>query len=110
MTARPSKQKIKTTADAKRLRNELLSEIGNLRITFQEIVSRFQADVESKMVWCINNLSSEDDVHPELKNEKMIKTLLKDLADLRLKPRKGRLKDLRKIEKTIDAISTRFLE
>jgi hypothetical protein len=111
MTAQSKKHNIETAADAQVIRNELLSEISALRVLFQEIMSRYQANVESEIVWCINNLSSSDDEAPDIvQNGKALKSLLKAIRDLKLKPKKGRLKDIRRMDKVITDISSSISE
>jgi hypothetical protein len=111
MTAQQKKRTNVAVADAKVIRNELLSEISALRVLFQDIISRYQANVESEIVWCINNLSSSEDETPEIvQNSKALKSLLKSIQDLKLKPKKGRLKDIRGIDKVIMNISNSISE
>ena len=106
MTTQPKKKRKPTG-----VRDELLTEISNLRVLFQEIVSRYQANVESEIVWCINNLSPSDDETPKIvKNDKAMKSLLRSIQELKLKPKKGRLKDIRRMDKMIQKLSDSFSE
>ncbi len=85
------------------LQKELLSELGNLRSIFRDIASRYQTNLEAEMVSCINMLSvsEEGEKAPALQDKKQLKAMLESVRQLRLKPQKGRLKDIRKIDDTV---------
>jgi hypothetical protein len=92
-------------------RNELLSEIGNLRTVFRDIVSRYQTNLEAQMVSCINMLSSSDGEESERAlDKKHIIIMLDAIRDLRLKPQKGRMKDMRKIDDVVNLLYEKLVE
>ena len=89
-------------------RKELLAELGNLRGQFRDIVGRYQSDLEAELVKCINLLSaSEAGQESQLPlNNKRLAELVDLINDLKIKPHKGRLKDINRIDKVVDKIST----
>ena len=96
----------------KEIRQELLTEIGALRNQLRDIVSRYQANLEAEMVWCINSLSETDinDLPQAAKDKNELKNMLNQIKSLKLKPQKGRLKDIRKINDIVDKISAKLTE
>ncbi|HPG39694.1 MAG TPA: hypothetical protein PLP19_13095 [bacterium] len=96
----------------KAYRKELLDEIGALRSQFREILNRYQANVEAEMVWCINSLSSTDpeELPKAAKDKHELTQMLNELHSIKIKPQKGRLKDIRKIDKLITALSEKLSE
>ena len=86
------------------LRQEVVNELGALRSLFHDISARHQANVEALMVACINQLSGED--LPETAQDiTELKGMLEEIKGLKLKPQKGRLKDLKRVETAVDKVS-----
>ena len=97
--------------DANELRQEILSEIGNLRVVSRDIVSRFQSNLEAKMVWCINSLSSFDEDSPEaVRDREQLALMLQVLQEVKLKPKKGRMKDIRRITEAVNLLYAKLLD
>ena len=96
----------------KEIRQELLTEIGALRNQLRDIISRYQANLEAEMVWCINSLAETDinDFPKAAKDKNELTNMLNKIKKLKLKPQKGRLKDIRKINDIIDKISANLSE
>jgi hypothetical protein len=105
------KKAAKADQDIEALGEELVAEISTLRIMFRDIISRFQSNLEAEMVWCINYLSApEDEAQNTIKDKHGLEELLKSLRALKLKPQKGKLKDLKKIDAAISLLATRLAE
>jgi hypothetical protein len=86
------------------MRQEVINELGALRSLFHDISARHQANVEAIMVACINQLSGED--LPEAATKKTdLSCMLEKITSLKLKPQKGRLKDLKRVEAAADEVS-----
>ena len=112
MAANSKQQQKKTDKDIDALRQELLSEIGTLRILFREIIERYQTNVEADLVACINALSDvTDDGNPEvIVDEKNLGLMFQALKKLKLKPRKGRFKDIRRINDMTTLLYAQIIE
>ncbi len=93
-------------------RKEILDEISALRSQFKDILGRYQANIEAEMVWCINSLTSADpeELPKAAKDKHELTQMLNDLHGIKIKPQKGRLKDIRKIDKLITMISEKLAE
>ena len=96
----------------KAIRKELLSEIAALRTQFRDIINRYQANLEAEMVWCIKSLSESeiDDLPKVAKDKNHLTSMINKIKKLKLKPQKGRLKDIRKIHEMINNISENLSE
>ncbi len=93
------------------LRQEVLNEIGNLRVVSRDIISRFQSNLEAKIVWCINSLSSSDEDSPVAARDKEQLTLMRQvLKEIKLKPKKGRMKDIRRITEAVNLLYAKLLD
>ncbi|HNW59986.1 MAG TPA: hypothetical protein PKI62_09955 [bacterium] len=90
---------------------ELAAELVALRANFVDILSRYQANQEAKLLACIESLSAQSLADPESSQpeEREIVTILEELHELRLKPEKGRLKDVRRIDELVDRIYDRLI-
>jgi len=107
---RKQKRSTKDT-DIETLRHELLTEIGTLRMLFREIIERYQTNVEAELVSCINVLSAPEEENNEVVQDRQKLTLmLKALRSLKLKPRKGRYKDIRRINDASMLLYTTLVE
>ncbi|HNS72459.1 MAG TPA: hypothetical protein PKI81_03560 [bacterium] len=85
---------------------ELLVELIALRTNFVDIISRYQSNQEARLLACIESLSTPagqetEDFHHD---EKQVVALLEELHELRIKPEKGRLKDVRRMDELIDRV------
>jgi hypothetical protein len=87
------------------MRQEVINELGALRSLFHDISARHQANVEAVMVACINQLSG-DDLPEAAKSKADLGCLLEKITSLKLKPQKGRLKDLKRVEAAVEEVST----
>ncbi|HOT96488.1 MAG TPA: hypothetical protein PLG50_09200 [bacterium] len=90
---------------------DLAAELTALRANFIDILSRYQVNQEAKLLACIESLSEQsmadpDSSHPD---EKHILMILEQLHELRLKPEKGRFKDVRRINDLVDEIYARLV-
>jgi hypothetical protein len=110
-TNRKGKSK-KTNQELDKLRQGLVDEMGNLRIIQNEILSRSQSNQDAKIVWCINSLSIQDadDWPAVLAKKKDLVELLNAVQNLKLKPQKGRLKDLRRINEVVNSIHAKLVD
>ena len=96
----------------KAIRKELLSEIAALRSQFRDIISRYQTNLEAEMVWCIKSLSESetDDLPKAAKERYQLTSMINNIKKLKIKPQKGRLKDIRKINEMVKDISENLSE
>ncbi|MBN2413358.1 hypothetical protein JXQ31_16885 [candidate division KSB1 bacterium] len=96
----------------KAIRKELLTEIGALRSQFRDIISRYQTNLEAEMVWCIKSLSETemDELPKAAKDKSNLLSIINTIKKLKIKPQKGRLKDIRKINNIIKEISDNLSE
>ncbi len=96
----------------KAVRKELLTEIGALRSQFRDIISRYQTNLEAEMVWCIKSLSESDmdELPKAAKDKSNLISIINAIKKLKIKPQKGRLKDIRKINDIVKEISDNLSE
>jgi hypothetical protein len=94
------------------VRQELTQEIINLREVFCDILDRYQSNLEAEMIACQNSLASADadEVPAAAMDCKQIKALLAETQGMKLKPRKGRLKDLHRIQNVVELLYSRLVE
>jgi hypothetical protein len=90
---------------------DLAAELTSLRANFVDIISRYQANQEAQLLACIESLSAQpiDDQETLHHDEKQVLAILAELQELRLKPEKGRFKDVRRIDDLIDRIYERLV-
>jgi hypothetical protein len=64
------------------------------------------------MVWCINSLSGAEpeELPKAAKDRHELALMLTELHSIKIKPQKGRLKDIRKIDKLITALTEKLSE
>jgi hypothetical protein len=88
-------------------RQQLVNELGALRGQFHDITARYQANVEALLVACVNSLStnSSDDLPNSSKNKRELAAMVGSIRELKLKPQKGRLKDIRRIDQLVSEIA-----
>jgi hypothetical protein len=79
-------------------RETLAVELRRIRSLFVEIAERYVADTEGRIVSLVDELDRRKLPAP------CVDRLLEKVRDLRVKPRKGRRKDLARIESLVDAI------
>jgi len=96
----------------KTIRKELLTEIGALRSQFRDIINRYQTNIEAEMVWCIKSLSESEinDLPKAAKDKNHLTAMIDNIKKLKIKPQKGRLKDIRKIDEMVKSISENLSE
>jgi hypothetical protein len=92
------------------LRYELAQEFKSLRSIFRDILSSYQANIEADMAACVNLLSTHnlDELPKSAKHMKALRTMLHELQELNVKPRKGRLKDVRRVDEAVASIYTQL--
>ncbi len=85
----------------------LARELASLRGQFHDITTRYQANVEAVLVACVNSLSAKesDDLLCGKKSRREWQTLIKAVQEVKLKPQKGRLKDIRRIDELVAEIA-----
>ena len=105
------KNRIDSTVKSESLRVELIQEMSDVRTLFRDIVCRYQSILEAEMVWCTETLSNMEEEIPAFVNDpQQLKEAIEKLKDLKLKPKKGRLKDIRQIDKAINLLSKKLNE
>ena len=94
------------------LKNELIDELGKMRIASNDMLTKFQSNLEADIVWCIESFSQTDsDNRPKiLEQKKELKAILTEIKALKLKPHKGRLKDIRKIDELVNIIYAKLID
>ncbi len=85
----------------------LARELASLRGQFHDITTRYQANVEAILVACVNSLSTKDneDLLCGKKSRREWQMLIKAVQEVKLKPQKGRLKDIRRIDALVAEIA-----
>lgn len=87
------------------LQDELTRELKHLRAIVHEVGENFVLRREGEVEAVIANLSGV----PPCKLRAVAGDLLRDLHNLRLKPEKGRLKDLKELDQLIGALAERVM-
>jgi hypothetical protein len=83
-------------------RKDLISRIQNLRFTTRDVATAYLANLERDILEISDLLNAEES--KRLLTSQKLKAMTKTLERLSLKPEKGRRKDLKKIEKTIEKL------
>lgn len=83
---------------ARMARERLVVEMYRLRSLFAEIAQRYTADTEARIAALIT--TAESKTIPPTK----VSEMLDSVGSVDVKPRKGRRKDLARIEKVVDAL------
>jgi len=88
-------------------RRQLVHELTSLRGQLKSISARYQSNLEAKMVACNNVLSAgqEDGLPEQAKSRRKLQAMIKAVQGIKLKPQKGRLKDLRRIDTLVAEIA-----
>lgn len=91
-------------------RTELKDGVENLRTLMREITNAFIVRAEAEVVALsevVRDLPNpESDSKAAHKQEKLLEEMQKCVADLKVKPEKGRLKDLRRVRDTLDELNS----
>jgi hypothetical protein len=91
-------------------RTELKDSIENLRTLVREITNAFVAHAEAAIAAlseAVRDLPNpESDAKAANKQEKLLAEMQKLIADLKVKPEKGRLKDLRRVRDVLDELNS----
>jgi len=87
------------------LRDELIRELKHLRVVTREVGENFILRREGEVEALIANLASV----PPGKLRTVASDLLRDPHNLKLKPDKGRLKDLKELDQLIGALAERVM-
>jgi hypothetical protein len=91
-------------------RTEVKDGVENLRSLVREITNAFVVHAEAEIVALsevVRDLPNiETDSKPAHKQEKLLEEMQKQLADLKVKPEKGRLKDLRRVRDVLDELKS----
>jgi hypothetical protein len=98
------KKPAKTTKNGE-LQDELTRELKHLRVVAREIGENFILRREGEVEAVIANLSGV----PPRKLRTVASDLLRDLHNLKLKPEKGRLKDLKELDRLIEELTNRVM-
>jgi hypothetical protein len=90
-------------------RNELKDGIENLRTLLRESTNAFVVHTEAEIVAlseAVRDLPKpEDDSKPAHRQEKLMEEMQALVAELNIKPEKGRLKDLRRLQDLLDELN-----
>ena len=91
-------------------RTEVKDGIENLRTLLREITNAFVVRAEAEIVAlgeAVRDLPSvENDSKSAHTQEKLLEEMHKLVADLKVKPEKGRLKDLRRVREVLDELNS----
>jgi hypothetical protein len=87
------------------LQSAVALEGRRLRTMLREISQRFAGDLESEIVEALEMVGEIAD-GPRKKAE--LQTILDDMRALQVKPRKGRLRDLKRIDKLVRGMTRRL--
>ncbi len=91
-------------------RNELKDGIENLRTLVREITNAFVVHTEAEIVAlseAVRDLPNpESDSKLAQRQEKFLEEMQKIVAGLKVKPEKGRLKDLRRVRDVLDELNS----
>ena len=85
----------------------LAVEAHHLRIILREISGRFLSDLESEIVRIVGMISQVSDKE---KKQAELRSILKQMQSLRLRPDRGKLGDLRRIRNLVERITARLEE
>jgi len=91
-------------------RNELKDGVENLRPLVREITTAFVVQIEAEIVALSEALRDlpkpESDSKAAHRQEKLFEDMQKLVADLSVKPEKGRVKDLRRVRDVLDELNS----
>ncbi|NTU61193.1 MAG: hypothetical protein HGA95_02535 [Caldiserica bacterium] len=91
---------------------DLLVQLYDLRVTMKEVIDRYQAVTSGQLSGVILLLEdSQNSLRSSLKlKTRKLTAMSEKLCDIKLKPKKGRAKDLAKIEEIIEKMTTMLTE
>ncbi|MBN2355286.1 hypothetical protein JXO59_04195 [candidate division KSB1 bacterium] len=98
-----SKNDAKPPKTAAATRRQVLNELKSLRTVFHDIATRYQTNVEAEILRCMDRLEAkgEEKVPDGARDIKVLQSILTSIEALQLKPREGRLKDIRQIHAVV---------
>ncbi|MEW6516552.1 MAG: hypothetical protein AB1439_06595 [candidate division FCPU426 bacterium] len=90
----------------------LIQELNNLRAELKEITQQLTLKQDAHLMHLIQMLGGSRGQAPEstLPATKRLAAMLKKIQELKLKPKKGRLKDLVHLTRLLDALSDKISE
>lgn len=89
-----------------KIENQYLNSIKKLEIMFEEVLENHKRKIMANIL----GLNEEETTSKRLKNQGKLKKVTMMVESLKLKPSKGRAKDLLKIEKLINKLLLIFSE
>jgi len=102
------KLKVKTQAPPEKvfLKRDLVIRLQHLRSVTREVAGAYLSNLEHQILEVIDHLNAAGNNGKTFKLKTgSVKSMVKSLDKLTLKPEKGRRKDLKRIERTIESIS-----
>ncbi|NOZ27160.1 MAG: hypothetical protein GXP39_03780 [Chloroflexi bacterium] len=96
------------SVDEERLRRELVAELDKVRADLRESVAMFRMRLEGRITQVQEAVSSPDLMSEDLDKEARVEALtamLEAIRSLRVKPEKGRRRDLKRFEALVDALA-----
>lgn len=110
--AKEKKKGNKNNVQKKDTISQIVEELKNIRTAQRSIIEKYQMNLEGDIAWCIETLSSDqkEDQPGILSDEKELESLLAAVQALKLKPHKGRLKDIRKINDLVNEIYAKLID
>jgi hypothetical protein len=96
--------------NGERIREELIQRLRVLRADMDLIIDHYRINCISRIEEMLRILEhrdtiGEDSVEPE---SRVMRMMLSRLADLKVKPKKGRLKDLKRIDALLEQLLSQF--
>ncbi len=89
---------------------ELIQELHALRSAIDVIIDHYVMNVKARVEEMLRTLEGKDIIGEDQPNPdtKTIEKMLVKIRDLKVKPKKGRLKDLKRIEALLEELSRLF--
>ncbi|HUT23885.1 MAG TPA: hypothetical protein VM492_06050 [Sumerlaeia bacterium] len=97
--------KRESAGQSQSLQSAVALEARRLRTMLREVSQRFAGDLESEIVEALEMVDEIAD-GPQKKVE--LQTILDDMRALEVKPRKGRIRDLKRIDKLVREMTRRL--
>jgi hypothetical protein len=79
----------------------LEAELAGLRSVLRDVGGTFMANLEAEIVQLGSSVA---ELEKGLKDDRRIRQMISEIRDLRVKPGKGRLKDLKRIDTLVDRL------
>ena len=86
------------------LAKDLVAQLQNLRVLAKEVSRIYLASLESEIVGVIELVENVDGTGKRRRKEQLFQ-VKKIIGDLKIKPEKGRRKDLRRIEEAVASMA-----